>query len=74
MLLTPTPGSKKPDVVQLNLDYVLSMFEIIQTMKKCDRSCNDHVNTKGHKIYDRLSGQQVLYILIYIFRLIISTK
>ena len=53
-LQTPSPRTsktiqKQTADIELNLDFILSMFEIIQTRKKSDRSVNDHVNSKTLK-------------------------
>ena len=64
ILQTPIPMDRKPDV-QLNLDYVLSMFEIIQTRKKSDRSFNDHVGTKALKQAEEFKALRALHNHVY---------
>ena len=48
--------------VQLNLDFILSMFEIIQTRKKCDRLVNDHVNSKTKKQTEEFQALRALHV------------
>jgi hypothetical protein len=65
-LQTPSPRTsktiqKQTADVQLNLDFILSMFEIIQTRKKCDRSLNDHVNSKTLKQTEEFQALRALH-------------
>ena len=65
-LQTPSPRTsktiqKQTADVQLNLDFILSMFEIIQTRKKCDRLVNDHVNSKTLKQTEEFQALRALH-------------
>jgi hypothetical protein len=66
-LQTPSPRTskfiqKQTTDVQLNLDFILSMFEIIQARKKCDRSVNDHhVNSKTLKQTEEFQALRALH-------------
>ena len=67
-LQTPSPRTsktiqKQTADVQLNLDFILSMFEIIQARKKCDRSVNDHhVNSKTLKQTEEFQALRALHV------------